>query len=204
MKKTILALLIVLLLVPTGLFAGIFNLSLGATAQYKEPFPIDGEEPIPFEGMAELKNWAFGGDIRMRLFFVELDIAALYTKLDEGEGHLISGLVTAGVSFDLLGFLRVGLGMGPRIGLGISDDGEFSAWGPGGESLGSDTNFGDAFMNAPMTYRLTTDFKLGSILVGLNYTVDSNGFTFEELDVAKLAPDFKKGAIGVSLLYSFF
>lgn len=201
MKKTILALLIVLLLVPTGLFAGIFNLSLGATAQYKEPFAIDGEEPIPFEGMAELKNWAFGGDIRMRLFFVELDIAALYTKLDDG--HLISGLVTAGVSFDLLGFLRVGLGMGPRIGVAIGDDGETKVWGPTGEISG-ETDFGEAFMNAPMTYRLTTDFKLGSILVGLNYTVDSKGFTFGDLDVANLAPDFKKGAIGASFLYSFF
>ncbi len=202
MKKSILALLIVLLLVPTGLFAGIFNLSLGVTAQYKEPFPLDGEEPIAFEGMAELENWAFGGDIRMRLFFVELDIAALYTKLDDG--HLISGLVTAGASFDLLGFLRVGLGMGPRIGLAIGDDGEFSAWGPEGVPLDGDTDFGDAFMNALMTYRLTTDFKLGSILVGLNYTVDSKGFTFENLDVASLAPNFKQGAIGVSLLYSFF
>ena len=201
MKKSILALLIVLLLVPTGLFAGIFNLSLGVTAQYKEPFPIDGEESIPFEGMAELENWAFGGDIRMRLFFVELDVAALYTKLDDG--HLISGLVTAGVSFDLLGFLRIGLGMGPRIGVAIDDDGETKVWGPKGE-IDGDTDFGEAFMNAPMTYRLTTDFKLGSILIGLNYTVDSNEFTFGELDFAKLAPDFKKGAMGVSVLYSFF
>ncbi len=200
MKKTILALLIVLLLVPTGLFAGIFNLSLGATAQYKEPLDFT-EGDIPFEGMAELQNWAFGGDIRMRLFFVELDIAALYTKLDDG--HLISGLVTAGVSFDLLGFLRVGLGMGPRIGVAIGDDGETKVWGPAGE-IDGDTDFGEAFMNAPMTYRLTTDFKLGSILVGLNYTVDSKGFTFGDLDVANLAPDFNKGAIGVSLLYSFF
>lgn len=201
MKKSILALLIVLLLVPTGLFAGIFNLSLGATAQYKNPIDVtDFENPL--EGMAELENWAFGGDIRMRLFFAELDIAALYTKLDDG--HLISGLVTAGVSLDLLGFLRVGLGMGPRLGVAFYDDGEPEVWGPTGAIIDSDTDFGAAFMNAPMTYRLTTDFKLGKILVGLNYTVDSNGFTFENLEVEKLAPNFQQGAIGVSLLYSFF
>ncbi len=201
MKKSILALLIVLLLVPTGLFAGIFNLSLGVTAQYKNPIDVTDLED-PFEGMAELENWAFGGDIRMRLFFAELDIAALYTKLDDG--HLISGLVTAGVSLDLLGFLRIGLGMGPRIGVAFYDDKDPEVWGPDGGIIDSDTDFGAAFMNAPMTYRLTTDFKLGSILVGLNYTVDSKGFTFDELDVAKLAPDFDRGAVGVSVLYSFF
>ena len=201
MKKSIIALLIVLLLVPTGLFAGIFNLSLGVTAQYKEPFDFTSGDYIPFEGMAELENWAFGGDIRMRLFFAELDIAALYTKLDDG--HLISGLVTAGVSLDLLGFLRIGLGMGPRLGVAFYDDGETEVWGPGG-TITADTDFGAAFMNAPMTYRLTTDFKLGKILVGLNYTVDSNGFTFENLEVEKLAPNFQQGAVGVSLLYSFF
>lgn len=201
MKKTILALLIVLLLVPTGLFAGIFNLSLGVTAQYKEPFDFT-EGDIPFEGMAEIENWAFGGDIRMRLLFAELDVTALYSKLEDG--HLLSGLVTAGVSLDLFGFLRLGLGMGPRLGVAFSDDGEFSAWGPDGQPLGPDTDFGDAFMNALMTYRLTADFKLGKILVGLNYTVDSDGFTFENLDVEKLVPNFNQGAIGVSLLYSFF
>jgi hypothetical protein len=62
MKKTMLALLIVLLLVPTGLFAGIFNLSLGVTAQYKNPLPLDEEiEEGFFEGMAELDNWALWG-----------------------------------------------------------------------------------------------------------------------------------------------
>jgi hypothetical protein len=203
MKKTMLALLIVLLLVPTGLFAGIFNLSLGVTAQYKNPLPLAEEiEEGFFEGMAELDNWAFGGDIRMRLLFVELDVAALYSKLDNG--HLISGLVTAGVSFDLFGFLRLGLGMGPRIGVSIDDDGETTILGPDGGVIDENTEFGEAFMKALMTYRLTADFKLGSFLVGLNYTVDSDGFTFDNLDVDKLVPNFKQGAVGVSFLYSFF
>ena len=35
MKKTILILIIALVLVPAGLFAGIINLNIGATAQYK-------------------------------------------------------------------------------------------------------------------------------------------------------------------------
>lgn len=201
MKKYILALLIVLLLVPAGLFAGIFNLSIGGTAQYK--LPVDatdiGEES--FEGMTDIENWAFGGDIRMRILFAELDVVGLHSKLEEG--HRISGLVTAGVSLDLLGILRVGLGLGPRLGVDIKDDSSIIIYDPEGDPITGDTDFKAAFMNAPMTYRVTTDLKLGKVLVGLNYTVDSK-FTFENLSVEDLAPDFQHGAIGVSVLYSLF
>lgn len=197
MKKTILILIIALVLVPAGLFAGIFNLNIGATAQYK--FPVTDVE----DGMTDIENWAFGPDLRLRILFAEVGVAGLYTKLDAG--HQLSGLLTGGVSFDLLGFLRLGLGIGPRM--VVSFDENFGS--PEVEVAGSvinDATFGDAFMNAPLTYRATVDFNLGRFLIGANYTIDSGGFTFENLDAEKLMPDFdnNKGTFGVSALFRIF
>jgi hypothetical protein len=75
----------------------------------------------------------------------------------------------------------------------------------GGANI-DDATFGDAFMNAPLTYRATVDFNLGRFLIGANYTIDSGGFTFENLDAEKLMPDFdnNKGTFGVSALFRIF
>jgi hypothetical protein len=204
MKKTILILIIALVLVPAGLFAGIINLNIGATAQYKIPVTdVD-------DGMTDIENWAFGPDLRLRILFAEVGVAGLYTKLadDNAEfasGHQLSGLLTGGVSFDLLGFLRLGLGMGPRMEVLFSEDFASSKITVGGVNI-DDVTFGDAFMNAPLTYRATVDFNLGRFLIGANYTIDSGGFTFENLDAEKLMPDFdnNKGTFGVSALFRIF
>lgn len=202
MKKTLMVLLVVLFLVPAGLFAGIFDLSLGATTQYNGNYSV--QDGLSWEeGMNKIENYAFGPDIRMRLLFVELDIAALYSKLDTG--HKFSGIATGGLSLDLLGLLRVGVGMGPRLTAVFDEDwGNAKVLDPSGNEIDEDTDFALAFMNAPMTYRITADLKLGKILVGLNYMIDS-GFTFEKLNYDKLIPDFSTGgAIGASVLFTLF
>lgn len=201
MKKTMLVLLVVLLLVPAGLFAGVFDLSIGPTAQYKIAYDFEGE--LDPEGMSDIENYAFGADIRARILFVELGVMGLYSQAAE-DGYQVDGLLTGGLSFDLLSILRVGLGMGPRLSVNIDDEGTATVLGPRGEEIDGDTDFATAFMNAPMTYRATADIKLGNILVGLNYTVDSDGFTFDNQDVDKLNPDFENGRIGASVLFTLF
>lgn len=201
MKKTILIMAMVLLLVPAGLFAGLFDLSLGATAQYQGPFDVTSDIEWA-DGMSEIENYAFGGDIRMRLLFAEVGIMGLYSQLDEG--YKINGIVTGGLSLDLLGLVRVGLGMGPRM-TATNVDGTWTVFGPGNEEVTEGTDFEAAFMNAPMTYRATVDLKLGKILLGLNYTVDSNGFTFEDPDPTTLMPTadaWGNGRIGASVLFT--
>ena len=62
-------------------------------------------------------------------------------------------------------------------------------------------------MNTPLTWRATADVKLGKILVGLNYTINSNGFTLESSDYTKLLPAssaWENGRIGASVLYTIF
>jgi hypothetical protein len=203
MKKTMMVLAMVLLLVPAGLFAGIFDLSLGATAQYNGSVSV--EEGFEWqEGMSDPENYAFGADVRMRVLFAEVGVAGLYSTLDTG--HKIEGIVTGGVSLDLLGLVRVGLGMGPRLSVEFDEDwGNATVYGADGYPIDEDTDFEAAFMNAKMTYRATADLKLGSLLFGINYTIDSDGFTFEEGNYDKMLPNFENGgSIGASVLITLF
>lgn len=203
MKKTMLVLIVVLLLVPAGLFAGILDFSIGATAQYNGAVAF--EEGFEWqEGMAEIENYEFGPDLRLRLLFAEVGVAGLYSPTTSG-GHRISGIMTGGLSLDLLGLLRVGVGMGPRMAIEFSEDfGTATVYAQDGTTVVGD-NFEAAFMNAPMSYRATVDLKLGRILFGVNYIIESNGFTFADENYEDMLPDFSQpGTIGVSALFTIF
>ncbi len=205
MKKVLITLTIIMLLVPAAAFAGIFDFSVGATAQYKIPYDVSGE--ITFEdGMADPKNYTFGADIRTRLLFAEVGVMAMYDQL-ENESETIdtlTGLVTGGISLDLLGLVRVGLGLGPRVSADFGDEVIF--YNSEGQVLDA-TNYGEALMASDLTWRATVDLKLGNILVGLNYTIDSDGFTIDNSDFTKLLPgeeQWNSGRIGVSALFTIF
>lgn len=206
MKKKYLITLFVFALIPAALFAGIFELGIGATTQFNPNYNPFESADFDWAQLGEFENYGFGAEVRARLLFLEVDVAGLYSYVeDSGEQfHAISGLFTGGISFDLLGFLRLGLGLGPRVNVFIDENGTTQVYMPDVSGMQAVTNFGDAFMNAPMTYRLTADFKLGKVLLGLNYTVDSDGFTFDNLDTTKLAPKFENGKIGASVIFRLF
>ena len=67
MKKVLITLTIIMLLVPVAAFAGIFDLSLGATAQYKLPWNASEGEFEWEDGMTDPANYTFGADIRTRV-----------------------------------------------------------------------------------------------------------------------------------------
>lgn len=207
MKKTLFTLAIILIIVPATLSAGLIDFSVGATAQYKSPF--DASEEISLEdGMADFENYALGADIRTRILFAEVDVTALYeqVEVDDVMTHAASGLVTGGLSLDFLGLARIGLGLGPRVTAIYPEGGEVSFVDSEGDELTAE-NLAEALMQSPLTWRATADLNLGGILVGLNYTVDSNGFTLEGSDFAKLLPgdsDWNEGRIGASVLITLF
>ncbi len=204
MKKVLIMLTIIMMLVPAAAFAGLFDFSVGATAQYKLPYNANTSSWEWEDGMTKVENYTFGADIRTRLLFAEVDVVALYDQITP-DIHTLSSLVTGGISLDLLGLVRIGLGLGPRLRVEFGD--EVAFYDANGDELEDAENFTDALMKSDLTWRATVDLKLGKVLVGLNYTVDSKGFKIEDNNFADLLPgesQWNSGRIGVSALFTIF
>lgn len=204
MKKVWILLLVLAVLVPAAVSASAFGLSLGATALYADTFGDIKEamEDEEYEGFADIDNYRFGADLRIKLLLAEIDAVAMFGS--DGDSTNISMLTTAGISLDLFNLLRIGAGVGPRFTVNIKPGGEVWVYDSGGNVVDLD-GVGEAFLKSPLAYRLTADLRLGKILVGLNYTLDTN-YTFEEWQKFEniFNAPFDNGRMGVSILYSFF
>lgn len=202
MKRLSIVLLVLFVLVPATLSASMINLSLGATAVYGESFGAIAEA-TSYDGFSNIDNYRFGADLRLRILLAEIDAVAMFGKQDEYTD--ISMLATAGISLDLLDIIRIGAGIGPRFNILVGAGGELAVKDVNGDTIENIDSAGEAFLKSPLAYRLTADIKLGNILVGLNYTLDTE-YTFENYDQFDkiFAPKFDDGAVGISVLYSFF
>ncbi len=202
MKRLSIVLLVLFVLVPATLSASMINLSLGATGVYSKSF---GETvgASSHEDLLKPENYRFGADLRIRVLLAEIDAVAMFGK--QGDYTDISMLTTAGISLDLLDIIRVGAGLGPRFNILVGSDGQLAVKDVNGVIIPDIDSAGEAFLKSPLAYRLTADIKLGNILVGLNYTLDTE-YTFENYKQFDkiFAPKFDDGAVGISVLYSFF
>ncbi len=95
-----LLILLVVLLVPVGLFA---QIQIGGTALYNYPILQTG---APDE--LDLSNFTFGVDARLKIAFLQVSGLALFTP-GEVDGATIDIVLDGGLSFDVLLF-RLGLG----------------------------------------------------------------------------------------------
>ncbi len=200
MKKKIgIAVLVVALLVPAMAFATMFDISLGATAQFgKNP----ADTNFNWGSLGKIENWTFGGEARFKITILEIDAVGLYNRT--GNDDIISGMVTAGLAFDIFDVVRLGVGMGPNLAWNITQKSVYTVDASGNNVLLTGGNFADAFMGAPMNYRATVDFLLGkNFMIGVNYQVPST-FTFKNLIAKDLMPQWQNGRYGVSVLFSFF
>ncbi|MGH0052078.1 MAG: hypothetical protein ACQ5SW_01640 [Sphaerochaetaceae bacterium] len=209
--KSMVLLLIVCVMLPAALSAAVVDLSLGATAQYNQTLGAikDEIEAESWDGLSDYKNYTLGADLRVKLLIAEVDVVGTFgSYVDEDnskEYTEISTLTTAGVSMDLLGFARLGFGLGPRWIVRMDKDtGEFTIFDDSGNPQTLDS-LGDTFLNSSVAYRATVDFNLGSLMLGLNYTLDTD-YTFKNAsEVNKLFDaDLDNGRVGVSLLFSLF
>ncbi len=194
---------IVLLLVPAALSADLLDFSVGATGQYK--IPVNANELEWQDSMGDIENYAFGADIRTRVLFAEVDVMALYGTDSTDSTPVFDGIVTGGLSLDLLGLVRVGVGLGPRVTARLPE-GQDPVFIIGGTPV-EGGSFEEAVMDSPLTWRATADLKLGNILVGLNYMVDSAGFTLNSSDYTTLLPgesQWSQGRVGASVLFTIF
>lgn len=207
-KRFLVSLIVVCVLLPATLSAAIVGLSIGATAQYNQDFAsmqnsIDNETFA--EDFAKIENYDFGADVRLKLLLAEVDLVGMFGTYNDGTKDYtsISVLTSAGISLDILNIARVGFGMGPRFNVLIDEDGNTSIEDSDGGTVENMDNFGEAFINSPVAYRATVDFKLGNMMLGLNYTVDT-AYTFKNAaEVQGLfdAP-LDSGKVGVSFLFS--
>lgn len=203
MKKKLIAVMLILAVATAGAFASVISLSVGATAQYqlKAAEAWDAGVNGEWGKFTDLSQWSFGGEARVKILFLEATINGLYNKTDDTNtdyAHEVSFLTSGGLTINIAGFLRLGVGLGPRFSLKISDTGDYVIQGGGA------TGFVDSLKNSPMSYRASADFTLGPVMIGVNYTVDT-AFTFAVADFADLAkPNWDSGKIGVSLLYTIF
>jgi len=210
-KKLMISLLVVCVLLPAALSAAVLDLSLGVTAQYKDNFDtiktaIDNDN---FDGLADFENYALGADVRFKLLIAEVDLVGKFSQSNvSGVDYTkIELLTTAGVSMDLLGFARLGFGMGPNWIIEMNNDtGDFVMFAKSAPTVPVPLdNFGETFINSPVAYRATLDFNLGKLMLGLNYTLETE-YTFKNAqEVDKLFnANMGNGTMGVSLLFSLF
>ncbi|WP_320128121.1 hypothetical protein [uncultured Sphaerochaeta sp.] len=207
-KKFLITLMVVCVLLPAALSAAVADLSIGATAMYGGGNGQDVFEQIQagdFSGFSDVSNYTFGVDVRVKLLIAEVDVVGMYNKTEvSGTAyHEFSTLVTGGVSLDLLGIARLGLGIGPRFLITIDENGNTVLFDSNGTPITNNEGFGNALMNSPVAYRATLDFNLGGIMAGLNYTLDSN-YTFADGasvgELFNVSPE--NGKVGVSILFS--
>ncbi len=202
-KKFLISLIVVCVLLPAALSAAIVDLSLGVTGQYADTLGTVQAAGYDVAQFTDINNYTLGADVRVKLLLAEVDLVGTFSNANIGYTE-ISTLTTAGISLDLLGLLRVGFGMGPRWVVRVDNNtGEFQVY-QGGVLVATE-DLGKTFQTSPVAYRATADFNLGSIMVGVNYTLDTN-YTFENYqEVDKLFnANMDNGKLGVSVLFSLF
>ena len=207
-KRFLVSLIVVCVLIPATLSAAMVNLSIGATARYDKSFEevqafIDNDTYA--KELGKIENYAFGADVRLKILLAEIDLVGMFGKetVNSIDYTSISVLTSAGISLDILNIARLGFGMGPRFNVLIDSDGNAALKDSTGNDVDSLDGFGDAFIKSPVAYRATADIKLGSMMLGLNYTVDTS-YTFENWERVQDLFDapLNSGKVGVSFLFS--
>jgi hypothetical protein len=206
-RKFLVTLLVGCVLLPAALSAAIVDLSLGATAQYKPTLGTikASADADDFSGFSKFENYALGADVRLKLLIAEVDLVGMFSQTTD-DYTKIELLTTAGISLDLLGFARLGFGLGPNWIIEMNNDtGDFIMREKETNKITTLDNFGDTFINSPVAYRATVDFNLGGLMLGLNYTLETQ-YTFKNAqEVNKLfEAKMDDGKFGVSLLFSLF
>ncbi len=201
MKKKLLIVCIILsILVPATLSAAAIGLSLGPNVQFAPDFSqISGGEDIG--GLfSDVSNYAFGADLRLKLLIAEVDLVGTFGQ-GANEEFKLSMLTTAGVSLDLFGVTRLGIGLGPNFSV-IFGDGDPQVLDSNDDPVDFDS-LGDAFSKSPLALRATADFKIGKMWLGASYTLNTD-YTFANAgEIDKLfSAAWDKGRFGVSLLFA--
>lgn len=200
MKNKVFGLIVLLcLIIPINLSAKALDFSVGTTAQYQI---LAGSIENNTEAQENINNYDFGIEGRLKFLFLEATSSSIF-KSKTPSSTEVSNLITAGISFDLINLVRVGVGVGPEYGVKFTADGRV---------LDLQGNLYDpekAMLESTCVYKAHVDVLLGKVILSANYTVPTKDFTLTDLDsnnfdFGDLTPaDLNNGKVGVSALISF-
>ncbi len=201
MRKRVLGIIFVLFIIlPISISAKALDLNLGTTAQYKIDAGLIQDNN---EDQENITNYDFGTEARLKFLFLEATASSLFTTKTSSSVEF-SNLLTAGVSFDLLNLIRIGIGFGPQYSIYFDSTGSALT-----SSTGSIFDFETAFLDSPCMYKAHVDLLLGKLAISANYTVPTTNLTLskfgtEDFDFGDFTPvNLDNGKFGVSALISF-
>jgi len=232
--KKIITLMLLVLIVPAMIFAGRgpVDFSVGANAQYR-PFSVVTEElgDNAFENWFNIDSYKFGAETRFKLSVLEFDSVTWFGTAEDladysgsdSDALMLDGYTTAGVSFDLLGLVRIGLGGGPSFTyseafsgdntllIGWTRDTSMNGYSDFDQSIQDykttndvDSDLLAMLMLANFNIRLTADLMVGPLNVGLNMIMPT-AFSIKEGNWEELIPSSLDDAmVGVSLGIALF
>lgn len=147
-----------------------------------------------------LSSYSFSLESRVKLLWVDFALEGNYRR--DGTLNVFETLLGGGFSADFLDRrLRVGLMIGPRF-RALEEDGVAFYREGEGDVRRAERPL-DILAHSPVACRLTADCRVGSMMVGLFYDVDTTYRFVTWQDVRNLVtPDWDTGKIGVSVLYN--
>jgi len=201
MKKRVLGLIIALcIILPISISAKALDLNVGTTVQYKIDAGLIQDNN---EDQENITNYDFGTEARFKFLFLEATYSSLFTSKTASSLEL-DNLLTAGISFDLLNLIRLGVGFGPQYSVYFDGNGKALT-----SSTGTTFDYETALLESPCMYKVHVDLLLGKLAISANYTVPTTNLTLskfgtENFDIGDFTPaNLDNGKFGVSALISF-
>jgi len=129
-------------------------------------------------------KYAIGGETRMRVYFVNLDVLGEFTFVSR-QILYFSGMVNIGAGFDFGNSVGLGFSLGPGVEYLFLNRFARDVMTSAGVAK---STFLDAVRTGNFNYRITFDVLVGAVLrVGLAYTLPT-AFTLENFNPADLIP----------------
>lgn len=190
--------IIVLIFVAVAAFPSqIFESGVGVNISYNNLFEVESVSDL------DIENIILGLETRTKLFFLEFGIAGSVAQTEDNALH-VSGMATAGFTYDFFNVFRVGAGIGPHF--DYFNDGSSQQLLIGGEEIPSG-GFSEALKTSPFYFKFSVDFLTGDVLrFGATY-VTPTSFVLNELDLNKVFPtseNFEDGLLSFVILMRLF
>lgn len=184
MKKTLVVLLA--LLIPTTLMATPL-MQIGGTVFYANTVASDEFT----DGLGDFSNYGFGVEARLNLFdYVSIAVPA---TIGFGDVMTFGTQPSLSVNIPIIEWFDLAFGVGTKLDFANHDD----SWLVNGRPI---DDFGDAFGNAAMTYRLSAMVTIGTLSTGITATIPTKG-TFNDFNAV---PEWEAAIISASVLFNFF